>query len=101
MAKEFYKNNKIDEELLRKRIIDLAHNNLDSTFYFNKEKYLFKKGLFELASEVDEKNALNFEDCYKYEVRKQSKKDFKGQIDLSLSLTIDKLNEEGEVYFLC
>ncbi len=98
LAKEVYKNNKIDEELLRKRIIDLAYNNPGLTFYFNKEKYLFKKGLYELAQRVDEKNAQLFgEDCYKYEVKgTKSKKTLKGQIDLSLSLTIDKQNEDRE-----
>lgn len=49
LAKEVYKNNLIDEDLLRKRIIDLAYNNPGLTFYFNGEKYLFKKGLWELA----------------------------------------------------
>ncbi|MEE2743123.1 MAG: toprim domain-containing protein, partial [Bdellovibrionota bacterium] len=98
LSKEVYKNNKIDEELLRKRIIDLAYNNPGLIFYVNKEKYLFKKGLYELAQRVDETNAQLFgEDAYKYEIKGlKSKKTLKGQVDLSLSLTVDKKNEERE-----
>ena len=59
MAKEVYKNAKIDGELLRKRIIDLAYNNPGLTFYFNGEKFLFEKGLYQLAQRVDSETAQN------------------------------------------
>lgn len=49
LSAEVYKDNVIDPNVLRKRIIDLAYNNPGLTFYFNEEKYLFKKGLLELA----------------------------------------------------
>ena len=48
--------------LLRKRIIDLAYNNPGLCFFFNKEKYHFKKGLFELAKRIDGENAQNILD---------------------------------------
>ena len=54
LSKEVYKNVTVDADLLRKRIIDLAYNNPGLTFYFNKEKYSYKKGLFELAERIDE-----------------------------------------------
>ena len=100
LSKEVYKNSKIDDELLRKRIIDLAYNNPGLTFYFNKEKYIFKKGLFELARRIDEENAQLFgEDHYKYEIKgSKSKKTLKGQIDISLSFNIDKKNEDREKF---
>jgi DNA gyrase/topoisomerase IV subunit B len=100
LSKEVYKNSKIDDELLRKRIIDLAYNNPGLTFYFNKEKYIFKKGLFELARRIDEENAQLFgEDHYKYEIKgSKSKKTLKGQIDISLSLNINKKDEEREKF---
>ena len=47
LAKEVYKNVKVDKDLLRKRIIDLSYNNSGLTFIFNGEKYLSKKGLFD------------------------------------------------------
>ena len=53
LAKEVYKNTKIDFQLLRKRIIDLAYNNPGLTFKLNQEVFLFKKGLFELAQRID------------------------------------------------
>jgi DNA gyrase/topoisomerase IV subunit B len=100
LSNEVYKSSKIDDELLRKRIIDLAYNNPGLTFYFNKEKYIFNKGLFELARRIDEENAQLFgEDHYKYEIKgSKSKKTLKGQIDISLSLNIDKKNEEREKF---
>ena len=49
LSKEVYKDNKIDEDLLRKRIIDLAYNNPGLAFFFNGEKYHYQKGLYELA----------------------------------------------------
>ena len=42
----------MDEELLQKRIIDLAYNNPGLTFYFNDEKYLYIKGLLNWPKEL-------------------------------------------------
>jgi len=105
LSNEVYKNNIIDEELLRKRIIDLAYNNPGLIFYFNKEKYLFKKGLFELAGRIDAESAqLVGEDKYIFEEESKAKgkagkkKKLKGLIDLSLSVTINKGSEERERY---
>ena len=54
LVRKFIKTMLLMKILLRKRIIDLAYNNPGLTFYFNKEKYLFKKGLLELAERIDE-----------------------------------------------
>ena len=56
LAKQVYKNAKIDASLL-KRIIDLAFNNPGLAFFFNGEKFYFEKGLFELARRVDPAHA--------------------------------------------
>lgn len=97
LSKEVYKNNLIDEDLLRKRIIDLAYNNPGLGFYFNGEKYHFKKGLFELAQRIDESSAQLFgEDVFVYEDQNAKGKKVKGKIDISLSFTIDKNNEDRE-----
>lgn len=98
LAKEVYKNNIIDENLLRKRIVDLAYNNPGLAFFFNKEKYLFKKGLFELAEKIDSNSAQIFdESSYTYEmVSEKTGKKVKGKIDISLSLTVDPASEERE-----
>lgn len=98
LSKEVYKNNTINEELLRKRIIDLAYNNPGLAFYFNGEKYHYKKGLFELAQRIDEKSAQNIGDStYIYESKSvKTNKKAKGKIDISISLTIDKNSEERE-----
>ncbi len=97
LAKEVYKNNTIDEELLRKRVIDLAYNNPGLTFYFNGEKYLFKKGLYELAQRIDEASSQNIvDDTFVYETTNQKGKKVKGKIDLHLSICLDKSSEERE-----
>jgi DNA gyrase/topoisomerase IV subunit B len=99
LSKEVYKNNEISEDLLRKRIIDLAYNNPGLTFYFNGEKYLFKKGLFELAQRIDAASAqLLGEDVYIYETENAKGKKVKGKIDFHLSLTLDKRSEEREKF---
>jgi DNA gyrase subunit B len=99
LSKEVYKNNEISEDLLRKRIIDLAYNNPGLTFYFNGEKYLFKKGLFELAQRIDAASAqLLGEDVYIYETQNAKGKKVKGKIDFHLSLTLDKRSEEREKF---
>ncbi len=98
LAKEVYKNNVIDEDLLRKRIIDLAYNNPGLTFYFNQEKYLFKKGLLELAERIDSKTAQLFnEGSFNYETTSEKTgKKVKGKIDIHLSLAIEPSSEERE-----
>lgn len=99
LSKEVYKNNEISEDLLRKRIIDLAYNNPGLTFYFNGEKYLFKKGLFELAQRIDAASAQVIgEDVYVYETENAKGKKVKGKIDFHLSLTLDKRSEEREKF---
>jgi DNA gyrase/topoisomerase IV subunit B len=98
LSKEVYKNNTINEELLRKRIIDLAYNNPGLAFYFNGEKYHYKKGLYELAQRIDEKTAQNLGDlAYVYETTSEkTRKKAKGKIDISISLTMEKNSEERE-----
>ncbi|MBK26887.1 MAG: hypothetical protein CME70_22990 [Halobacteriovorax sp.] len=97
LSKKVYKNNTVDEELLRKRIIDLAYNNPGLTFYFNKEKYQYKKGMLELAQRIDKENAqLIGDEVYKYETTNIKGKKVKGAIDLHFSLVLDKKSEERE-----
>jgi DNA gyrase subunit B len=99
LSKEVYKNNEISEDLLRKRIIDLAYNNPGLTFYFNGEKYHFKKGLFELAQRIDAASAqLVGEEAYIYETENAKGKKVKGKIDFHLSVTLDKRSEEREKF---
>ncbi|MFA5583809.1 MAG: ATP-binding protein, partial [Bacteriovoracaceae bacterium] len=97
LAKEVYKSQEIDRELLRKRIIDLAYNNPGLTFYFNDEKYLYKKGLFELAQRIDPETAQLFgESTYIFETMNVKNKKVKGKIDVHLSMTFDKDSDEKE-----
>ena len=99
LAKEVYKNNTIDEHLLRKRIIDLAYNNPGLKFYFNDEKYYYKKGMFELAQRINAENAhLVGDDIYIYETTNSKGKKVKGKIDIHLSFTLDKESEEREKF---
>lgn len=97
LSEEVYKNNVIDEDLLRKRIIDLAYNNPGLAFYFNKEKYHFTKGLFELAQRIDENSAQGFgHETYIYETIGKKGNKVKGRIDFTLAFVIDKIREERE-----
>jgi DNA gyrase subunit B len=97
LAKEVYKNNKIDEDLLRKRIIDLAYNNPGLKFTFNGESYLFKKGLYELAQRISDNHAQHIgEDKYITSGINIKKIKYKAQIDMSLSVVIDNRTEERE-----
>lgn len=99
LSKEVYKDNIINEDLLRKRIIDLAYNNPGLIFYFNGEKYQFKKGLFELAQRIDANSAqIIGEDVFIYETENAKGKKVKGKIDFHLSLTLDKRSEEREKF---
>lgn len=99
LSKEVYKKPLIDEDLLRKRIIDLAYNNPGLTFYFNKEKYYYEKGLFELARRIDTESAqMILDDAYVYEDVNTKGKKVKGKIDMHLSLCLDKNSEERESF---
>lgn len=97
LAKEVYKNQVIDKELLKKRIIDLAYNNPGLAFYFNDEKYLYKKGLFELAQRIDPNTAqLLGEETYVYETTNIKGQKAKAKFDIHVSLTYDKKSDEKE-----
>ena len=97
LAKEVYKNQVVDKELLRKRIIDLAYNNPGLTFYFNDEKYIYKKGLFELAQRIDPETAqLIGDEGYVYETTNIKGAKVKAKYDLHLSITFDKKSDEKE-----
>ena len=99
LAKEVYKNPVIDEDLLRKRIIDLAYNNPGLTFYFNKEKYLYEKGLFELAKRIDNESAQNIlDEHYVYEDTNIKGKKVKGRIDMHLSVCVDNQSDDREKF---
>lgn len=97
LAKEVYKNQVIDKELLRKRIIDLAYNNPGLTFYFNDEKYMYKKGLFELAQRIDPATAQLFGDeAFVYETTNIKGSKVKAKYDMHLSLCFDKKSDDKE-----
>ncbi len=97
LAKEVYKNQIVDRELLRKRIIDLAYNNPGLTFYFNEEKYLYKKGLFELAQRIDANSAqLIGDESYTYETTNIKGAKVKAKFDVHVSLTFDKRSDDKE-----
>lgn len=100
LSKEVYKDNIIDEDLLRKRVIDLSFNNPGLIFYFNKEKFQFKKGIFSLAEKIGKGQAYQIgEKQYIYETKAQkSKKIVKGKIDISISLCIDKTSDDREKF---
>ena len=97
LSPEVYKSNTISEGLLRKRIIDLAYNNPGLAFTFNGEKYLYKKGPYELAQRIGgDKAQLISEDKHIYEITNTKGKKVKGRIDFSFSLVIDPASEERE-----
>ncbi|MFN8370183.1 MAG: toprim domain-containing protein [Bacteriovoracaceae bacterium] len=100
LAKQVYKNNTIDKDLLRKRIIDLAFNNPGLIFFFNGEKFVFKKGLFELAQKVSaEFSYLLGEEEYIYEgITEHKKNKFKGKINTMVAITLDKTSEDREKF---
>lgn len=99
LSAEVYKDNLIDEELLRKRIVDLAYNNPGLIFTFNGEKYKFEKGLYELAEKINKESAqLVGVDKYVFEteIGTVKKKKAKGKIDFNISICFDKRSEERE-----
>jgi len=97
LAKEVYKNQVIDRELLRKRIIDLAYNNPGLTFYFNDEKYMYKKGLFEFAQRIDPKTAqLIGDEAFEYETTNIKGSKVKAKYDIHVSVCYDKRSDDKE-----
>ena len=99
LAKEVYKNQVIDKELLKKRIIDLAYNNPGLTFYFNDEKYMYKKGLFELAQRIDPTTAQLFNDAsFEYTTTNVKGAKVKAKYDLHLSICFDRKSDEKEKF---
>ncbi|MBD67158.1 MAG: hypothetical protein CME62_18300 [Halobacteriovoraceae bacterium] len=99
LAKEVYKNIKIDKDLLEKRIIDLAYNNPGLKFIFNGTTYLYKKGLYELAQRVSPDGAqLIGDDKYTFQGVNVKKKKYKGLIDLNVSVVLDPRSEEREKF---
>lgn len=97
LAKEVYKDNTVDKDLLRKRIIDLAYNNPGLSFKFNGEKFLFKKGLYELAQMVSPDHAQQIGEGQYVRAGENSKgKKVKSQFDISFSLCIDPDSDERE-----
>lgn len=97
LSEEVYKNNIIDRDLLRKRIIDLAYNNPGLTFYFNKERFCYKRGLLELAERIDKNNAYSFGDEeYVYERMGAKGTPVKGKINFSVAMVVQKNSEERE-----
>lgn len=97
LSKEVYKNAKIDLQLLRKRIVDLAYNNPGLTFSMNGETFLFKKGLFELAQRIDPVRAqlLGDEEIILETTTVQGKK-AKAKINITVSMAFDPNSEEKE-----
>ena len=96
LASEVYKNNVINKDLLRKRIIDLAYNNPGLAFHFNGEKYCYKRGLFELAERIDKKSSYEFGSQSYIFHGENKKRKFKAKYDLTLALTFDKESDERE-----
>lgn len=97
LSEEVYKDNIIDQDLLRKRIIDLAFNNPGLKFIFNGEKFVFKKGLSEMASLINENGQLIGEGSFIHQVEFKKKK-VKGRYDLSFSIAYDTKSHEKEKF---
>lgn len=99
LSPEVYKNNIIDAQLLRKRLIDLSFNNPGLIFSFNNEKFLSKKGLSELGSLINETNTyLLGENKYILDVVTERGRKAKAKYDISIALTLDSSNYEKEKF---
>ena len=97
LAKDVYGSSTIDKDLLRKRIIDLAYNNPGLSFFFNGEKFLFEKGLFALAKQVDKKRSILLgDDSFNFEWSGKSGKKLKGKYDIHISLCLNGDSDERE-----
>jgi len=99
LSEEVYGSAVIDIDLLRKRVIDLAYNNPGLEFVLNGEKYLSKKGLFELAQRINPERALLFgEKTYIAEGKTKSGKKYKSKIDLHTSIVFDPTTDDREKF---
>lgn len=99
LAKDVYKNIKIDKQLLEKRIVDLAYNNPGLKFIFNGHTYHYKKGLYELATRVSQDSAqLIGDDKFTFEGVSAKKKKYKGLIDINVSVVLDKKSDDREKF---
>jgi DNA gyrase/topoisomerase IV subunit B len=99
LSNEVYKNNIINKDLLRKRIIDLSFNNPGLSFYFNGEKFLSKKGISELAQLVNKQTGQTLgEQSFLTELTTSKGTKAKGKYDISISLTYDKKNYDKEKF---
>lgn len=100
LSNEVYKDNIINEELLKKRIIDLSFNNPGLAFYFNGTKYLSKKGLSELAVLVNETTGQTIgEGAYVHDVETPTKKTkAKAKYDLTLCFAFDQKSYDKEKF---
>ncbi|MCY4643125.1 MAG: toprim domain-containing protein [Bacteriovoracales bacterium] len=97
LAQEVYGSSTIDKNLLLKRIIDLAYNNPGLTFFFNGRKFLFKRGLLELAQQVDKSKAILLgDDSFRFEWVGKSGKKLKGLYDIHVSLCLNPTSDERE-----
>ena len=97
LAEEVYKDNVIDKDFLRKRIIDLAFNNPGLKFIFNGEKIVFKKGLSEMAALINENGQLIGEDSFVHQLKFKNK-NVKGKYDISFSIAYDTKSHEKEKF---
>lgn len=96
LASEVYHDNKIDPDLLRKRIYDLAFNNPGLVFRFNGEMIVSKKGLFELALKVNPSSMLLGDSHFVVEGMGPQNKKYKAQIDIHVSVGINLQSDERE-----
>jgi DNA gyrase subunit B len=75
----------------------LAYNNPGLTFYYNEDKYFYKKGLFELAQRIDPETAQLFGDqAFEYTTTNIKGAKVKAKYDLHLSICFDKKSDDKE-----
>lgn len=99
LSNEVYKNNIIDSNLLRKRILDLSFNNPGLMFSFNNEKFISKKGLSELGELINKESCqILGENKYVIEVTTEKGKKAKAKFDISITLTYDSSNYDKEKF---
>lgn len=96
LSEEVYRDNTIDFNQLRKRIIDLAFNNKGLKFTLNGETFLYKKGQEEMVSRfVDNGYILGIESITQDMITEKKKK-AKGLFDVSVSFGFDFNSYEKE-----
>jgi len=99
LSPEVYKDNVIDRELLRKRIIDLSFNNPGLKFILNGEVIVSKKGFAEMSSLVNSSTGqLIGEGSFVHELKNKSNKTVKGRYDISFSLAYDLKSYDKEQF---